>query len=938
MWERERSRSPFNLSRRLLSPPPSSLASYIHGPPPSIPIWKMDAVDFLRIRRIVLLVDLHPLLSLENPSPYLSNVLAVARRILSFSALSSSLAAFKLFFSSLSPILSTSVLRSLLGKSPTLLSFDCPLQTLDCLSRTLDFFSSTNDPIKSDRSASSRATLMAWSLLQLEYDYAWELQGCFNGSGGMLDTPRTSSNLVLLFSPFPHTFSCLSDYFDESSLSSFDMFSKKFLQTFGTVKARLCPMDFHVSWIDVSFESLCEVKRPTLGFFERGVQELGWGCYRAESIVVGSAIIPFGLIFPFIGCSLGCQTFGSARKERAELVLGIKDSSGVRLECKSCDVEVLLLRLAEERPDISLHFSTNRGKSNTKIRIKEVRNIEIGPKVIKNVCTLFLLQGMPGKTKKNSPENSSGQVILDRVLELICAYPGKLDSGKPTWQLILTYLYSRKYSSLVSVSDNEGNSVDGILQPFTINHALLSIFPKSFDSSVFDKHIAADNRRRISKTQTNLLHDVTWNTFCNTVFGKSDNFSPEIGLEDLYFNFQSTTSKKLKFLKCWMKQNKRPNSSFEFEKNEESISSSVKEVEEENSSSQQGSERQNCSSSADNCQSQSAIQSASSFVCLEDSEAFLGSILQKIEHALCSKEVDLWILAQRLVVLTIDALYAKYNTIMVKKLDILKDADSLDVKIAIELFQLLLKKPEDLELKCKIFTSASSSSELGSITCTIERKLRLHEIQILFRMEILQSKVSSSFDDCMKRKMIKDICTLLQNVEFYLQADFFGGQCLLEFATKIIKSRYEQSLEDVVHQIYDHMEFSSFAEDEMEALDSVPARKGDEPQNYENVTMDSIQNALRPKECYEKNQEGMENVIDHQLMEAQERRNRARRLASFTTWVPDLQRVWALRQPFLVRKLRENFVKTKPRKKRRHSSTNDRVLETPETWKNKLSR
>ena len=33
------------------------------------------------------------------------------------------------------------------------------------------------------------------------------------------------------------------------------------------------------------------------------------------------------------------------------------------------------------------------------------------------------------------------------------------------------------------------------------------------------------------------------------------------------------------------------------------------------------------------------------------------------------------------------------------------------------------------------------------------------------------------------------------------------------------------------------------------------------------------------------------------LIEARERRERARRFASFTSWVPDLQRVWAPKQP-----------------------------------------
>jgi len=65
-----------------------------------------------------------------------------------------------------------------------------------------------------------------------------------------------------------------------------------------------------------------------------------------------------------------------------------------------------------------------------------------------------------------------------------------------------------------------------------------------------------------------------------------------------------------------------------------------------------------------------------------------------------------------------------------------------------------------------------------------------HELQILFRMELLQSKITANFEENVKQKMIKEICLLLQNIEFYLQGDFLCGESLLEFAGRTIKSRY----------------------------------------------------------------------------------------------------------------------------------------------------
>lgn len=64
-----------------------------------------------------------------------------------------------------------------------------------------------------------------------------------------------------------------------------------------------------------------------------------------------------------------------------------------------------------------------------------------------------------------------------------------------------------------------------------------------------------------------------------------------------------------------------------------------------------------------------------------------------------------------------------------------------------------------------------------------------HELQILLRMELLQSKIAASLEENAKPKMVKEICSLLQNIEFYLQGDFLNGESLLDFAGRTIKSR-----------------------------------------------------------------------------------------------------------------------------------------------------
>ncbi|XP_020700439.1 uncharacterized protein LOC110112529 isoform X1 [Dendrobium catenatum] len=884
----------------------------------------MDALNPSRIQRIVLLIDLHPLLVLENTKPYVSNVLAAAQRILSFPAISSSLAAFKFFFSSLSPILSTSKLRRLLGKSPAFLSFDSPLQTLDHLISIFNSVFSIQDPLDYDRPACSRASLVAGSLLQLEYDYAWEPQ--IQRHRGMLHSIMIRSNLVVLFSPIPQSPSCLSEYLSEGALLDSDRFLRKFLQIFGLVKERLESRDIHVSWVDVSFERLGEVERLGLGLFESGVKELGWGCYRTDAIVLGSALVPFGLIFPHIGCNMGLKSLSSYMKNRAELILGITDSSGATLECKSCDLELVVLKVFEESEMLWLSLETC-GRGSIRIFIREVCEVNEATKSTENPCALILLHGISRASGIEATGNAKEEFIADKVLKLLCDEQGELDARKPIWQLILTFLYNRNCSAVVSVLDGEGNSFNGILQPFTLNYALLNIFPSNLDVSLSAKDRVNDDRRKGKKTQVNLPHDVSWGTFTDRVFSQSDGFTSAIVLEELYFNLPVARSKKLRFLKCWMKQIIKLNISSDSERNGVDSSLSVKGVKEENPSSQQNSEP--VSSAGDNCLNQPPGQLASSFICSEDSNAFLGSISQKIEHALCSKEVDLFILAERLVLMSIDALYIKYGRDLAEDRNRRKEQDLFDTKIATEISDLLLVKPKDLELKCKSSTSASSTVEIASVICSNEEKIRMHELQILFRMEILLSKIASNFDKHAKQKLIKDCCLLLRNVEFHLHADFFGGESLLDYATRTIKSRYEHSLRDVIHEIYTKMEFFSFDGNELEASDSVPASNEDGLKRGDNISMNSP-NSVYMNEQNMLNQQILNCTAEQQLMEAKKRRNRARRFSSFTSWVPDLQKVWALRHPKLEKHALETILpKVKAKKRKRRSSIDDRVCETP---------
>lgn len=64
-----------------------------------------------------------------------------------------------------------------------------------------------------------------------------------------------------------------------------------------------------------------------------------------------------------------------------------------------------------------------------------------------------------------------------------------------------------------------------------------------------------------------------------------------------------------------------------------------------------------------------------------------------------------------------------------------------------------------------------------------------YELQILFRMEILQSDVGAGFGESAKQKFVKQICSLLETVQCHLQGGFFGDWSLEKYMEKIIKDR-----------------------------------------------------------------------------------------------------------------------------------------------------
>ncbi|RVW94565.1 hypothetical protein CK203_030885 [Vitis vinifera] len=448
-------------------------------------------------------------------------------------------------------------------------------------------------------------------------------------------------------------------------------------------------------------------------------------------------------------------------------------------------------------------------------------------------------------------------------------------------------------------------------------------------------------KQKMNKKHSHLHQPLAWSSFCKAAFEHNE---MEIG--EIYFAKEGKNTKKLKFLKCWMKQIKKSSCSIIIPDGSQLHQDIPKETQERLTVLHQESERPislSVSAQEDVLTGASRIQDEAALdFCSETSEAFFSVLSGKIQEGIESEGVDLGALAERLVSSSIHWLHQKFEMETSESQNAEQKVDDpYGSKAVVELIKLLVKEPKDLAAKHKNNDPPCESSDPRSTRLTSEKIVREYQLQILFRMEILCSGVTQSIEESTKQKFVKQICLLLETIQCHMEGGFFGDWSLDNYVGKIIKSRYSHTLGDIVHKIYTRMDLLLFG-DEDESPNPLLNSEDSNQSWREKPDRDEIGDSERANELISAENESSQPLEDdngsptgnkgeehaRRLIEARERRERARRFASFTSWVPDLQRVWAPKQPNAMKPKSDSYRKQSKRKDRRRASY-DMVCETP---------
>ncbi|KAJ7532388.1 hypothetical protein O6H91_13G001800 [Diphasiastrum complanatum] len=351
----------------------------------------------------------------------------------------------------------------------------------------------------------------------------------------------------------------------------------------------------------------------------------------------------------------------------------------------------------------------------------------------------------------------------------------------------------------------------------------------------------------------------------------------------------------------------------------------------------------------------------------ELAQCFIASVEEKIANCLNAHEVDLESFAKRIVAEARQAF-------------LVLQAGGTPRKMTSQLKKLLLQSPKKLAVKYKHYktvtkTETSDHRVVATQYSHSEKdKVREYELQIKLRLEILSTNHCPVLQEPMKVEVVKDICRLLENIQFSLPGGIFQGESLLDFSNRVIRSSYITTLPDTVKEIYTNMEFNGYTDpssvvdfplQEMENSIGVSSKEALSSQGNGQSTEDSMkgtdgnsfshsgqvhfpqtrtavgnetrtyQNSL-PRKISRNRLREMDGIIGNKLIkEAQAKRERARRLAHFECKASDLLRLRIMKPVAPAKTKLKNQESISSRQL--NDSTVEVVMETPmpkEKYKN----
>ncbi|KAL8142472.1 hypothetical protein V2J09_015504 [Rumex salicifolius] len=218
----------------------------------------------------------------------------------------------------------------------------------------------------------------------------------------------------------------------------------------------------------------------------------GWGFCSTASIVLGSALVPFGLIYPTIGVLSNYSDASDYQRVAGHLNLEILDVNGQPFQCNCCDLQLLGLKALQkmEHDDLMRNWKSMQ------------LTTESGGK-FKN------LWEFAGDDTVQIDIRSIHRYDNDDDLNQICARDSdKMNGKKPKDKL-------------------EEHGVDEYAPRSTLG----------------------EERKRKIRKHYQKSNDYSW-----SLFSKEALCCSHMVLEEAYFLMGGGTSKKSKFIKCWMKQ------------------------------------------------------------------------------------------------------------------------------------------------------------------------------------------------------------------------------------------------------------------------------------------------------------------------------------------------------------------------------------------------